>query len=81
MDEREQGELQSEGHGVSVHSPGVPQVVDGDLRGIGQCGDVEHKVGELGSPVFGTAILSPHLLSGELVEGRASDPKERSSLR
>ena len=59
---------------------GVSQVMDCPLHAFGQCGYVERKIRELGSPILGSAILSSCLFSCKLMERWISNPKERSSL-
>lgn len=60
---------------------GLSQVMDCNIHGSGQCGDVEHKIWELVKAVLGSAILSQSLLSCKFMERWTSNSKERSSLR
>jgi hypothetical protein len=60
---------------------GVSKVMDCSLHAIGQCGYVECKVWELGSPIFRPTVLSPCLLPCKFMERWKSNPKECSSLR
>ncbi|RWW12908.1 hypothetical protein GW17_00023406, partial [Ensete ventricosum] len=81
MDTGKQGELQPKRCSIPLHCSGVSQLMVCYLHAFGQRGHVEHPIGKLGSPVLGSAVLYPRLLSGELVEGRESNPEERPSLR
>ena len=59
---------------------GVSQSMDCNLRSSGQCGDVEHKIRELGQTVLGSAVLSPGLLPCKLLERRITNPEECPDL-
>lgn len=46
-----------------VLSLGLSIFIDSNLCGFGQCGNVEHKISKLGTPILGTAVLFQSFLT------------------
>lgn len=61
--------------------PGVPEVVDSNIRASGQCGDVERQIRELGEAVSGPAVLPQGLHTFQVSSRRGPDPEECAPLR
>lgn len=53
---------------------GLSQVMDSNLFGFGQCGDVELEIGVLGTTVPGAAAVSEGFHTIHVVERRVSHP-------
>jgi hypothetical protein len=59
---------------------GLSGVMDCSLHALRQCGNVERKVWELGTPVLRTTILSSSLFPSKFLERWISNPHKCSSL-
>lgn len=65
---------------ISTVWTGVSQVMDRDISGVGQCGNVELEVGVLGPTVPGPAAVSEGIHAVHVIERRIPHPEERASL-
>lgn len=61
-------------------SIGLSKIMDSLIHAIGQCGNVEHQIRELGSAVLRPAILPPRLFTCQFMERWVSNSKGCSSL-